>query len=126
MQFSRRHTADFLSSWEERDALARAEYLCDQAEAVHIEALAEAERIRQEAKAEAAALINRALATIDHSVAQSQASLQRQQGHEQAAAEARHEAELVLTSLNQASANVAADLDSLAVLDLRELAQAHL
>lgn len=123
MQFSRRQTEDFLSSWEERDALARAEYLCDQAETVHLEAIADAERIRQEAKAEAAALINRALAAIDQSTVQSQVSLQRQQAHEQAAAQARDEAERLLTSLRQVGANDAADPNSLATIDLRELAQ---
>jgi hypothetical protein len=120
MQFSnRRQTADFLSSWEERDALARAEYLCDQAELIHREARAEAEALRAAAKAAAADLINRALTQIEAATAQSLESLRRQQAHEQAAATARHEAELLL---EQALAAAAAP----ATIDLRETAPARI
>jgi hypothetical protein len=120
MQFSRRHTEDFLSSWEERDALARAEYLCDQAETLHLEALAEAARISEEARIEAAGLINRALATIDQTEAEVTASLRRQHANEQAAVQARHDAELLMESL-QAQANQVAAA-SAQMIDLRELA----
>ena len=116
MQFSnRRKTADFLSTWEERDALARAEYLCDQAELVHAEARAEAEAIREAAKKGAADLINRAVAKIEETMAEAEASLRAQQAHEQAAAKARHEAEILLQRAIAATTP--------ATIDLREMAE---
>ena len=72
MLFLRRRNVP--DSEREIGALDRAEYLCDQAEAIHADAVAEAGQIVAQAKAEAARLLREAISLIDVNAARSEAA----------------------------------------------------
>jgi hypothetical protein len=91
-------------SWEERDALARAEYLCDEAEALHRESAELAAKVVADAKAEAARLLREAIAAIDEHVARSEAARAKAEASRDAAHAARVEAERLLASARQSAA----------------------
>lgn len=94
MSFRRRtQEPEVIETSNELAALARAEDLCDQAEALHAEAISESERVLSEAKAEAARLLRNALAAIDENVAHAAAARREQEAHRAAAQAARAEAE---------------------------------
>lgn len=120
MQFTRSQSPHFLAAWAERDALARAEYLCDQAEALHHDAKAAADQVLARARADAARLLREAIALCDENVAAAAASRRQQELNELAARAAREEAERLLDSARQI---VAAESEIVtAEIDLREVA----
>jgi 16S rRNA G527 N7-methylase RsmG len=126
MQFTRRQSSDFLSAWAERDALARAEYLCDQAEALHNDAKSQADQVLAQARADAARLLREAIAVCDENVARAQAARRQQELNELAARAAREEAERILTSAREIVAAESELIAANAEIDLRDLAQVAL
>lgn len=123
MQFTRRQSSDFLSAWAERDALARAEYLCDQAEALHSDAQAQANQVLAQARADAARLLREAIALCDENVARAEAARRQQELNELASRTAREEAERILASAREIVAAESELLSAGGEIDLRDLAQ---
>jgi cell division septum initiation protein DivIVA len=131
MQITRHaDTSGSSASWQERDALARAEFLCDQAEILHQDAVAQAEEVLAAARADAARLLREALAVVDENLARSEAARRQQEMNRLAAEAARREAEQLLASVRIETARipptvVATATDGLAcdakLIDLREL-----
>lgn len=86
---------------EELVALTRAEHLCEEAETLHDEAAARAERVLAEARADATRLLRQALAVIDENVSRSEAARRQEEMDKAAAAAARIEAERLLERARQ-------------------------
>lgn len=97
---------------DELAALARAEDLCDQAQAMYEDVTAAAAQVLARAKADAARLLRQALAVIDENVARTDAARREQEAHLAAAEAARLEAEQLL---ERAREMLSCDID---VLDL--------
>ena len=77
-------------------ALDRAEYLCDQAEVIYTEAVAQADRVLAKAKSDAARLLRETLALIDENLARSEKARRQHEDDQTAAFAARAQAERVL------------------------------
>ena len=95
-------------------ALDRAEYLCDQAEVIYTDAVAQAVRVMDKAKADAARLLRETLAVIDENLARSEDSRRRHEADQAAAYAARAQAERVLEHARAMQQQMASQDDSAA------------
>jgi hypothetical protein len=96
MPFLRRQTRMNSQAAAELAALDRAEHLCDQAEVIFTDAVAQADRVVAKAKADAARLLRETLAVIDDNLARSAESRRQHEADQAAAFAARAQAERVL------------------------------
>jgi hypothetical protein len=78
--------------------LDRAEHLCDRAEVIYTEAVAQADFVLAKAKADAARLLRETLALVDENLARSEAARRQHEDDQAAAYAARAQAERVLGS----------------------------